>query len=85
MFMEIADEFVDNVITSSCRLAKLRPDKTLEIRDVQSVLERNYNIRIPGYSLDETRVVRRVQPAPSWHAKMSAINSAKLINGKPDA
>ncbi len=82
--MEIADEFVDNVITASCRLSKLRPDKTLEIRDLQTVLERNYNIRIPGYSLDETRVVRRVQPAPAWMAKINAINAAKVMN-KPDA
>jgi transcription initiation factor TFIID subunit 12 len=48
------------------------------------VLERNYNIRIPGYSLDESRVVRRVHPAPSWHHKMSAINAAKVMGGKPD-
>jgi transcription initiation factor TFIID subunit 12 len=83
--MEIADEFVDNVITASCRLAKLRPDKTLEIKDLQTILERNYSIRIPGYSIDDTRVVRRVQPAPSWQAKINAINAAKVMNGKTDA
>jgi transcription initiation factor TFIID subunit 12 len=83
--METADEFVDNVLTAACRLAKLRPDQTLDIRDIQTVLERNYNIRIPGYSLDESRVVRRVQPAPGWHQKMSAINAAKVMGGKPDS
>jgi transcription initiation factor TFIID subunit 12 len=83
--METADEFVDNVLSAACRLAKLRPDQTLDIRDIQTVLERNYNIRIPGYSLDEARVVRRVQPAPGWNQKMSAINAAKVMGGKPDA
>ena len=79
--MEVADEFVDNVISGACRLAKLRPDATLDIRDIQIVLERNYNIRIPGYSLDETRVVRRVNPAPAWTQKMNAVNAAKVMNG----
>jgi transcription initiation factor TFIID subunit 12 len=81
--METCDEFVDTVLTAACRLAKLRPDQTLDIRDIQTVLERNYNIRIPGYSLDEARVVRRVQPAPAWHQKMSAIQAAKVM-GKSD-
>jgi transcription initiation factor TFIID subunit TAF12 len=83
--METADEFVDNVLTAACRLAKLRADQTLDIRDIQVVLERNYNIRIPGYSLDESRVVRRVLPSPSWHQKMSAINAAKVMSGKSDS
>ena len=78
--MEMADEFVDNVVTAACRLAKLRNDSTLEIKDIQTVLERNYNIRIPGYSMDETRVVRRVNPAPGWNQKMNAINAAKVMN-----
>jgi transcription initiation factor TFIID subunit 12 len=83
--METADEFVDNVLTHACRLAKLRPDQTLDIRDIQTVLERNYNIRIPGYATDEARVVRRVQPSSGWHQKMNAINAAKVMGGKPDA
>jgi transcription initiation factor TFIID subunit 12 len=77
--MEVADEFVDSVITAACRLAKLRNDATLEIRDIQTVLERNYNIRIPGYSMDETRVVRRVNPSPAWSQKIGAINTAKVM------
>jgi transcription initiation factor TFIID subunit 12 len=83
--METADEFVDNVITAACRLAKLRDDQTLEIRDIQLVLERNYNIRIPGFALDEIRLVRKVNPAPAWSQKMNAINAAKVMGGKPDA
>jgi transcription initiation factor TFIID subunit 12 len=43
----LADEFVDNVITAACRIAKLRESATLDIRDIQLILERNYNIRVP--------------------------------------
>jgi transcription initiation factor TFIID subunit 12 len=43
------------------------------------VLERNYNMRIPGYSADDTRVVRKFQPAPGWTQKLSAVNGAKVM------
>jgi transcription initiation factor TFIID subunit TAF12 len=84
--LTLADDFVDNVITAACRLAKLRSSQTLDIRDVQIVLERNYGIRIPGYSLDEVRTVRKFQPAPGWTSKMQAVHSAKVMgNGGRDS
>lgn len=75
-----ADDFVDNVITSACRLAKLRSSQTLDLRDIQMVLERNYGIRIPGYGLEEARTVRKFQPAPGWTNKMQAVQAAKVTN-----
>ncbi|KAK5009334.1 hypothetical protein LTR28_001550 [Elasticomyces elasticus] len=82
--LNLADDFVDNVITAACQLAKLRPNQTLDIRDIQLVLERNYNIRIPGYSLDEVRTVRKFQPAPGWTQKMNAVQAAKVMGGKSE-
>jgi transcription initiation factor TFIID subunit 12 len=82
--LSIADEFVDQVITAACKCAKARGSKTLEIRDIQLILERNYNIRIPGYASDEIRTVRKFQPAQGWIAKMSAIQAAKVTGGKAD-
>jgi transcription initiation factor TFIID subunit 12 len=80
--LQVADDFVDNVITAACRLAKLRPNQTLDIRDVQLVLERNYGIRIPGYSLDEVRTVRKFQPAPGWQTKMQAVQAGKVMGSR---
>ncbi|MCJ1471377.1 Transcription initiation factor TFIID subunit 12 [Lambiella insularis] len=82
--LDVADEFVDNVITAACRLAKIRQGTTLELRDLQLILERNYNIRVPGYASDELRTVKKIQPTPAWSAKISAINAAKLTGGKSD-
>jgi transcription initiation factor TFIID subunit 12 len=48
------------------------------------VLERNYNIRIPGYSLDETRVIRKFHPTQGWQQKMNAVQAAKVMGGKTD-
>ncbi|KAG6081685.1 hypothetical protein E4U15_002801 [Claviceps sp. LM218 group G6] len=80
--LSMADSFVDNVLHASCRNAKERGSKVLEIRDIQLVLERTYNIRVPGYSSDELRTVRKVLPSPGWIAKMSAVQAAKVMPGK---
>ncbi|KAI2616863.1 hypothetical protein GGR54DRAFT_609142 [Hypoxylon sp. NC1633] len=82
--LNVADNFVDNVIHAACRLAKERGSKVLEIRDLQLVIERNYNIRIPGYTSDELRTVRKVQPANPWINKLHAIQAAKVMPGKDD-
>lgn len=82
--LQLADEFVDTVITSACKLSKLRESPNLEIRDLQLVLERNYNIRIPGYASDEVRTVRKLVPAPGWTQKMNAVQAAKVMGGKTD-
>ncbi|KAH9993461.1 hypothetical protein F4779DRAFT_608714 [Xylariaceae sp. FL0662B] len=82
--LSVADNFVDNILHTACRLAKERGSKVLEIRDIQLVLERIYNIRIPGYTSDELRTVRKVQPSPNWISKMSAVQAAKVMPGKDD-
>lgn len=66
---------------AACKLAKIRSATSLEARDVQVVLERDYNIRVPGFSTDEVRTVKKVQPAQGWSHKLSAVQAAKLMNG----
>ncbi|EQK99579.1 Histone-fold protein [Ophiocordyceps sinensis CO18] len=82
--LNMADSFVDNVLHAACRNSKERGSKVLEIRDIQLVLERTYNIRVPGYSSDELRTVRKVLPSAGWIAKMSAVQAAKVMPGKGD-
>ncbi|KAF2639962.1 hypothetical protein P280DRAFT_469704 [Massarina eburnea CBS 473.64] len=82
--LQLADDFVDTVIGNACKLSKLRESSQLDVRDIQMVLERNYNIRIPGYASDEVRTVRRLVPAPGWTQKMNAVQAAKVMGGKND-
>ncbi|KAL9613248.1 MAG: hypothetical protein Q9167_002208 [Letrouitia subvulpina] len=82
--LDVADDFIDQVTTAACKLAKLRSAPSLELRDIQLVLERNYNIRIPGYASDELRTVKKIQPTPSWTQKLAAVQAAKVTGGKTD-
>ncbi|KFA51115.1 hypothetical protein S40293_04743 [Stachybotrys chartarum IBT 40293] len=77
--LSLADSFLDNVLHAACKNAKERGSKVLEIRDIQLILERAYNIRVPGYSSDELRTVRKIQPSAGWIAKMSAVQAAKVM------
>lgn len=90
--LQLADDFVDGVITSACKVAKLRGSGSgsggggaggncLEVRDLQLVLERNWGIRVPGFALEEVRSVRRFQPTVEWQRKMQAVQSSKTLGG----
>lgn len=76
--LNLADSFVDNVLHAACHNAKERGSKVLEIRDLQLVLERTYNIRIPGYSSEELRTVRKIAPTPGWYTKLGIVAAAKV-------
>ncbi|KAJ5884965.1 hypothetical protein N7495_009475 [Penicillium taxi] len=82
--LQMADDFVDDLVVQACRLAKLRPSATLEIRDIQLVLEKNYNMRISGFSSDDLRTVKKPQPAQGWLQKMSAVQAAKVTQGRTE-
>ncbi|KAG9510988.1 Transcription initiation factor TFIID subunit 12, partial [Fragariocoptes setiger] len=47
--LEIADDFIENVTTSACRLALHRKSTSLSVEDIQMVLEKNFKIHIPGF------------------------------------
>ena len=81
LLLDLADEFITSVTGFACRLAKHRKVDSVDVRDVQLHLERNWNIRIPGYAMDEIRTTRKWQPNPSYNQKVSGVEISKSVNG----
>ncbi|WBW73539.1 SAGA complex/transcription factor TFIID complex subunit A Taf12 [Schizosaccharomyces osmophilus] len=81
LLLEIADEFVESVTNFACRLAKHRKSDTLDMKDVQLHLERNWNIRLPGFASDDVvKSVRKSGPTPSYQQKQGAVGTAKALS-----
>lgn len=80
LLLDLADEFINSVTGFACRLAKHRKVESIDARDVQLHLERNWNIRIPGYSMDEIKSTRKWQPSPSYQQKLSGVEISKSVN-----
>ena len=77
---DAADEFVTSVTSFACRLAKHRKSMKLESKDLQLHLEKNWNIRIPGYSADEVRSIRRIAPIASYNQKIAGVKMNKSVD-----
>ena len=48
LLLHIADDFIEQTVTASCSLAKHRRAPTVEVKDVQLVLEKKWNMWIPA-------------------------------------
>lgn len=81
LLLDLADEFVSSVTSFACRLAKHRKADSVDVKDVQLHLERNWNIRIPGYATEEIRSTRKWQPSAAYNQKLSGVDIVKSVNG----
>ncbi|CAK1545642.1 unnamed protein product [Leptosia nina] len=73
MLLQLADDFIDTSLNAACSLAKHRHAPSVELRDVQLHLERQWNMWIPGFGNDELRPYKRAAVTEAHKQRMALI------------
>lgn len=84
MLLQIADDFIESVVTAACQLARHRKSSTLEVKDVQLHLERQWNMWIPGFGSEEIRPYKKSLHYGSSQTEngIDPENNQEITNGK---
>ncbi|KAK4871829.1 hypothetical protein RN001_015953 [Aquatica leii] len=70
------DDFVTRILDGAAAIAKHRHVHTIEVKDVQQFLTRNYGIWAPGFGTDELRPYKRSLTAESHKQRLALIRKA---------
>ncbi|KAF8793427.1 Transcription initiation factor TFIID subunit like protein [Argiope bruennichi] len=76
LLLQLADEFIEDVISTSCSLAKHRKSSILEVKDVQFALEKDWNMWIPGFGCEEPRPYKKAFTTEAHKQRMALIRKA---------
>lgn len=76
LLLQLADDFVESTVGAACLLAKHRKSSTIEVKDVQLHLERNWNMWIPGFGTDELRPYKRATVTEAHKQRLALIRKA---------
>jgi len=71
--LQLADDFIESIASSSCVLAKHRNSSTLEVKDVQLHLERQWNMWIPGFGCDDIKPFKKAPSTEAHKQRMALI------------
>jgi len=55
LLLKLSEEFIDNVVSGSCALAKHRRSQTLDVQDVKLYLNQQWDLQIPGFPVDDSK------------------------------
>lgn len=89
VMLDLADEFIESVVTFACKAAKHRKSDVLGVEDVKLVLENEWSIRVMGFSDARDDHHHRGGPASrrgakegtrEYKHKLQAINNAKALH-----
>ncbi|KAH6570557.1 hypothetical protein BASA60_007664 [Batrachochytrium salamandrivorans] len=68
LLLDVANDFVQKVAQASCQLAKHRHATALELKDAQIHLDRDYDIRVPGFGEELPDITRKRKGGQRVHA-----------------
>ncbi|KAG8288252.1 transcription initiation factor TFIID subunit 12 [Homalodisca vitripennis] len=76
ILLQLADDFVESTVNAACLLAKHRKCNTIDVKDVQLHLERNWNMWLPGFGTDELRPYKRSTVTEAHKQRLALIRKA---------
>ena len=80
VLQDVADDFVENLAAFACELAVHRAGTTLEAKDIQLALEKQWNLRLVGVgdSLGELKVIKKVTVTEAHKGRVNDVRRSKL-------
>ncbi|CAN8259875.1 unnamed protein product [Cochlearia groenlandica] len=82
---DIAEDFVESITTFGCSLAKHRKSDTLEAKDILLHVERNWNIKPPGFSSDEIKTFRKPLTTDIHKERLAVIKKSAMATEAANA
>ncbi|KAL1530082.1 hypothetical protein AB1Y20_001004 [Prymnesium parvum] len=83
ILQDVADDFVENVASFACELAKHRESTTLEAKDIQLALEKNWNMRLPGVSdAQEMKAIKKTSVTDAHRIRMQDVRKSKSLSNR---
>ena len=76
MLLSIADDFIESLVSSSALIAKHRKSSTLDVKDVQIALEKNWNMWVPGFGTDDLKPPKKLASTEAHKQRMALIRKA---------
>ncbi|XP_054719779.1 transcription initiation factor TFIID subunit 12-like isoform X1 [Uloborus diversus] len=73
LLLALTEEFIEDVVLTSCLLAKHRKSNALDVKDVQLSLEKNWNMYIPGFGCEELRPYKKSATTEAHKQRMALI------------
>jgi len=76
VLLQIADDFIEQTVSQACSLAKHRKAATIDVKDVQIVLERSWNMWVPGFGTEDIRPYKKSASTEAHKQRMAVIKKA---------
>ena len=79
VLQDVADDFVENLTAFACELAAHRGSTTLEAKDIQLALEKNWNMRLVGVGdhLGDLKVVKKTHVTEAHKVRLADVRKSK--------
>ncbi len=79
MLLSLADEFIENTVQQACQIARMR-GTTLEVGDLQSYLDKAYNMRVPSGFENKTQLKKKPTLSHNHQARVNLVKRA-IVHG----